>query len=549
MRNFLALVKVNLKNTFNLTDGKEKKSAISKFLPIIILVALLPTISGIYFLAKELLDVLIPIQQTGLLVGLLLMGISVTVFFFAIFLVPSIYYFSKDVETLLALPLQPWVIVASKFVVTVIYEYFTILFFAVPVLVAYIEKVQPAFGFYPILCIVILLLPVVPLILSSILIMLVMWLIPFAKNRDFFNYLSTFFALALAIGINVLAGSASTISQDVLLNLLMQGNNSLTRIFTYVIPNIRYGVEAMVQIDYVQLLIYVGMVAAAILLFIFIAQIVYFRGAIGINETSASRKRLKSSAYAKSTLSGNVLATYTFKELKLLIRTPIYFMNCVSTVVLLPVILSVSMIPAMQSTGELDQILSQIPWNRPELGIYVIGIGACIGWGMTSLNLITPTSISREGTNAYFMKYIPVPYFTQLTAKVLSGLSISLLGILLILIPAAFFIRLPWNLTLMALVSAILASIFMNYLGMIVDVIRPKLVWEQEASAVKQNLNAFFTMVPAFALSVGLMFVIINVSYASWLPLILYLVLMMLDIGIVILTKKIGDKLLPSLKG
>ena len=549
MRNFLALVKVNLKNTFNLTDGKEKKSAISKFLPIIILVALLPTISGIYFLAKELLDVLIPIQQTGLLVGLLLMGISVTVFFFAIFLVPSIYYFSKDVETLLALPLQPWVIVASKFVVTVIYEYFTILFFAVPVLVAYIEKVQPAFGFYPILCIVILLIPVVPLILSSILIMLVMWLIPFAKNRDFFNYLSTFFALALAIGINVLAGSASTISQDVLLNLLMQGNNSLTRIFTYVIPNIRYGVEAMVQIDYVQLLIYVGMVAAAILLFIFIAQIVYFRGAIGINETSASRKRLKSSAYAKSTLSGNVLATYTFKELKLLIRTPIYFMNCVSTVVLLPVILSVSMIPAMQSTGELDQILSQIPWNRPELGIYVIGIGACIGWGMTSLNLITPTSISREGTNAYFMKYIPVPYFTQLTAKVLSGLSISLLGILLILIPAAFFIRLPWNLTLMALVSAILASIFMNYLGMIVDVIRPKLVWEQEASAVKQNLNAFFTMVPAFALSVGLMFVIINVSYASWLPLILYLVLMMLDIGIVILTKKIGDKLLPSLKG
>lgn len=548
MRNFLALVKVNLKNTFNLTDGKEKKSAISKFLPIIILVALLPTISGIYFLAKELLDVLIPLQQTGLLVGLLLMGISVTVFFFAIFLVPSIYYFSKDVETLLALPLQPWVIVASKFVVTVIYEYFTILFFAVPVLVAYIEKVQPTFGFYPILLIVILLLPVVPLILSSILIMLVMWLIPFAKNRDFFNYLSTFFALALAIGINVMAGSASTISQDVLLNLLMQGNNSLTRLFTYVIPNIRFGVEAMVQIDYGQLLIYVGMVAAAILLFIFIAQIVYFRGAIGINETSASRKRLKSSAYAKSTLSGNVLATYTFKELKLLIRTPIYFMNCVSTVVLLPVILSVSMIPAMQSTGELEEILAQIPWNRPELGIYVIGIGACIGWGMTSLNLITPTSISREGTNAYFMKYIPVPYFTQLTAKVLSGLSISLLGILLILIPAAFFIRLPWNLTLMALVSAILASIFMNYLGMIVDVIRPKLVWEQEASAVKQNLNAFFTMVPAFALSVGLMFIIINIPYASWLPMVLFLVLMVFDIGIVYLTKKIGDKLLPSHK-
>ena len=80
------------------------------------------------------------------------------------------------------------------------------------------------------------------------------------------------------------------------------------------------------------------------------------------------------------------------------------------------------------------------------------------------------------------------------------------------------------------------------------SVIRPKLVWEQEASAVKQNLNAFFTMVPAFALSVGLMFIIINIPYASWLPMVLFLVLMVFDIGIVYLTKKIGDKLLPSLK-
>ena len=36
---------------------------------------------------------------------------------------------------------------------------------------------------------------------------------------------------------------------------------------------------------------------------------------------------------------------------------------------------------------------------------------------------------------------------------------------------------------------------------MIEDIIRPKLVWEQEAAAVKQNLNAAFTMIPAFALS------------------------------------------------
>ncbi|MGB7594777.1 MAG: ABC transporter permease, partial [Erysipelotrichaceae bacterium] len=490
------------------------------------------------------------IQQTGLVVGLLMMGVSFTVFFFAMFLVPSVYYFSKDVETLLALPLQPWVIVASKFVVTVIYEYFTLLLFAVPVLVAYVEVLQPPIAFYPILLVVVLLLPVVPLIFSSILIMLVMWLVPFAKNRDFFNYLSTFFALGLAFGINFLAGSASKVSQETMVDLLTRGHNSLIGIFGYLIPNIRFGIAAIVNVDVVQLLIYVALVAIIAVLFVVLAQFVYFRGAIGVNETSANRKRLKSKDYVKSTVSGNVLVTYTLKELKLLFRTPIYFLNCVSTVILLPVILGGTMIAQIGSgSSEIDTIIKSIPWGTPQLGLYVLAAGAALGWMMTSLNLITPTAISREGQNVYFMKFIPMTYFAQLLAKVFSGLIISLVGVLCFLVPIAIFIKLPWNLFLIALVASILTSIFMNFLGMIADVLHPKLVWEQEASAVKQNMNVIFTMIPAFGLSFGIFILVAMLPTAAWVSLLLFLVMIAMDVLVVYLTKVIGDKQLPRLLG
>ena len=549
MHNFLALVKVSLKNTFNVLDGKDKKSALTRFVPVIIVLALLPTIASIYFLAKELINVLIPMQQSGIVIGLLLMGVSITVFFFAIFLVPSVYYFSKDIETLLALPLQPWIIVASKFVVTIIYEYFTILLFAVPVLVAYIEIIRPTIAFYPILLIVILLLPVVPLIFSSVLIMLVMWLVPFAKNRDFFNYISTFFALFLAFGINYLAGSATNVSQNVMVDLLQRGHNSMIGIFNYVIPNIRYGVAALVNVDLVQALIYIVFVIVASILFVVLAQFVYFRGAIGVNETSAKRKKLKGKAYVKSTVSGNVLMTYTLKELKLLIRTPIYFLNCVSTVILLPVILGGSMIAQIGNTSEIDKVIASIPWSSSQLSLYVLAAGAALGWMMSSLNLITPTAISREGQNVYFMKFIPMSYFSQLLAKVFSGLVISLIGILCFLGPVAWFIKLPWNLTLIALIAAILSSIFMNFLGMIADVMHPKLVWEQEASAVKQNMNVIFTMIPAFGLSFGIFMLIAVLPQASWVALFLFLLLIGLDVLVVYLMKVIGDHRLPDLLG
>jgi len=495
-------------------------------------------------LAGETLKILIPINQSGVIVGLLLMGLAMTIFLFAIFLVPSVYYFSKDIETLLALPLNPQTIVASKFTVTVLYEYLTMAFISIPVLAAYIQHMNPSFIFYPIMIVVLLLLPIVPLIFASVLIMLVMWLIPFAKNRDFFNFLSGFFALAMALGINFLSTSSTQMSQNAMIELLMKGNDSLLNIFRIAIPNISFGIQALIKTDLVQLFIYIVIVIAIAAAFLLLASFIYFRGAIGVNETSANRRNLKSAAYKRSTVAGNVIITYALKELKLLIRTPIYFMNCVSTIILMPVILLFSL---KAGGSEFTTVIAMIPWNEPAITKYLLAGGFALGLAISSLNLITPTAISREGQNVYFMKYIPVSYFDQMQAKVISGMVISVLGIMFMLFPAAYIVKAPIVLVLMMFGTSLLSAIFMNYLGMIVDIIRPKLVWEQEQSAVKQNLNAAFTMIPAFALSFGIFWLIGKLPTASWVAYVFILMLLIIDGLIIMITKVVSEKYMPLL--
>jgi ABC-2 type transport system permease protein len=327
-----------------------------------------------------------------------------------------------------------------------------------------------------------------------------------------------------------------------MITMLIQGNDSLTGIFGYMIPSIPFALNAMVHLTVVDLFISIAIAVGFIVIFLVVSDVVYFMTAVGVNETGASRKKLKAKAYTKMTLRSNPLLTYTFKELKLMIRTPIYLLNNISTVILMPVILLGSLLTGVGSQDEVIVAIKTIPWNDPNVLAYVLAAGAAIGLFMSSLNLITVTAISREGSNVYFMKFIPMSYFKQIQAKVYSGLIISFLGIVFMLVPFGIILGIPLLFIFLAFIAALLSGILINYIGIIVDMIRPKLVWEQEAAAVKQNLNAAFTMIPATGLGVGIFFTIGLFPQPMWFAFTLYLVLFILDIGAILVTKKTCKK-------
>ena len=542
MRSFWTLFVVTLKNTLSLVDPTKKKNIWTRLLPVLLLVAFAPTLFSFYFLTGDALKFLITIQQQGVILGLMLTAMSMMIFFLAIFLIPAVFYFSKDVEMLLALPFRAHTIVAAKLAVSLIYEYITVFMIGLPILAAYCVHVQPGPSFYLITAVVLIIAPLIPLIMAGLIVMVILAAIPKARNRDLFNYLSGFVALAFAIGLNLGINSIATIDSASMMALLIKGNNSLLAIFGYLIPSIPFAVKAMVNLSWLDLLITLVIAAGFIGLFLIVSDLVYFITAVGVNETGASRKVLKEKAYVKSTLRSNPIVTYTIKELKLMIRTPIYLLNNISTVILMPVILIGTLFTGVGQDDEFIKMINSIPWQDPSVLTYVIAAGAAIGFFMSSLNLITVTAISREGSNVYFMKFIPMSYFKQIQAKVFSGLLISFIGIVFMLVPFAFVLKIPVLSTLLALIAAIMSGILINYLGIIVDMIHPKLVWEQEAAAVKQNLNSVFTMIPGFGLGIALFFTIGLFKEPVWFAFTFFVIMFLLDVASVIIAKKTCKK-------
>lgn len=519
MAKLLSLSTAMLKNTFSLVDqGRKRKTNrwISIGFTLILVVALLPTVASFFMLTSDGIELLLPLNQEGVILGLLLNAVPLLIFFFALFLVPAIYYFSKDIETLLALPLRPYEILGSKLFVSLIYEYLTISFFFVPVIAAYMYIMQPAVGFYLFSILLFLTLPLVPLIFASVIMMVIMWLVPFAKNRDFFNMISGFLALGVGLWVNMQVGGLESITEGQLVAFLVEGNNSLLQTFKFIFPNIPFALNALLQGSVVDALIYLAITFVIVLGFLSLGQLLYFRGIIGINETASSRKILSEANLSKSTKSQKAIVSYTIKELKLLFKTPIYLLNCVSINFLLP-ILFLPLFTMSSGAEEMQDILAMIDFNSPTTITVAIGLGIAVGLTMGSINMISATAISREGQFFYFMKMIPMSYRDQLNAKAASGIILSLSGILFTIIFAGSYLKLPFYLIFILLFFAIIATLFINYISLLVDVLRPKLVWESEQAAVKQNMNFLFTMIPSMGLSFLIGYVVINYPSSPFL--------------------------------
>ena len=476
MRKFLSLTKVLVKNTMgSLTDGKSKKG-FQIFMYIILFICCFPMVFVFYYMFDELIKVLAQIHQEGVMIGFGFQIANFVTFLFSIFLIPSVFYFSKDSETLLSLPIKPQTILASKFTVCLIYEYIFSLAVAIPLLVAYVHNVDVTPLFYIFAVIVVLTLPVYPLILSSIISMLVMRFVPFFKNRDRFNYFMN-------------SESMQNIEPQQLISILMDGNNSLINMLSLIFPGVPYAAKALYNADILSFIINIVITIAAVACFLFIGKMVYFKGAIGFNETGSNRKKLSDKEFDKTTHQKNKVQTYMMKEFKLLIRTPVYFLNCIGTSAIMPIVF---IIIYFTSASDID--LSALSGFSFEGFLpYAVLIGLAGGILFANMNLISATAISREGSNVMFMKYIPMEFKQQIHAKTNCGIIVSLI-----------FPYLPIYYYIVCFLASIITTLLGNYAGILVDMAHPKLVWEQEAAAVKQNMTAMIAMMGGMALC-GLM--------------------------------------------
>lgn len=498
MTKFLSILKINFKTSTGLLDHLSSKNTTkANLLKLFVLLCFLPFLREIYKLTGSLYDSFSAINQEGLILLFGFSGIAMMVFSFGIIYCLSSMYFSNDLNMMIPLPISGSQLVLSKFIIMLVYEYFVAFLLAGPVIISFgIHSSQGAL-FYILGLIVFLLLPVMPLAIASIISMLLMRFSTFAKNKDRFKFISSIFGLIFAIGVNFFASRFLEEDPSKLINLIQEGSNSIVSNTKLFLPTAKYATETLINISSTEWIshfaIFLLLNLISVVIFVFIASKIYLKGALNMGTTSSSRKTLSSIEISKSSRKNSKYYSYFKKEIKSIFRTPIYFMNCVIINFIWPIFL---LFPMFSSNNELSmgEITKFVNSQSNSYIVLLIIFGAVAA--TSSFNPTAPTSISREGKTMFINKFLPINYKMQLLIKALSGLFMNFISTLVMGAVLIYAVKIPLTLLILGSFLGLLAALFVNLSGVIVDVLRPKLNWDNEQRAVKQNLNVVIALLP-----------------------------------------------------
>ena len=174
MSNIITLTSVLLKNNLlggtsknHSTRNKKDKSAI---VYAIILIAYFLIFSvPIVFVLKDLLA---NYDFSELILSFIVPFGGVTSLIFAFFSITSVFYFNKDSETLLPLPIKSSELLIAKFLTSLLSEYFILLMFIFPIIFGVGMGINASATYYLYAAGICALMPVVPSVIVSIIIML-----------------------------------------------------------------------------------------------------------------------------------------------------------------------------------------------------------------------------------------------------------------------------------------------------------------------------------------------------------------------------------------
>lgn len=556
MKKYLLLTKVLFKvGLGNLNNTKKKRFNISrKFLYVFLFVCFIPMMSSLFMAGKEGYFLLNPIGQEGVIINIICLAATLMTLVFGITVVMSVYYYTKDIEYLLPLPLKPYQIIGAKFTITLFYEYLYMVLLILPAFIGYGIAAEAGITYWISTAIAVILLPVVPLIYGSVISMVIMLVFKKAKNRDFFTILTSLFIVVIILGINGFTNQMARMSSEAITELILKGNNSLAGPVNYIFPNLGWLEKAMTSGDILPLFIYIATSIAYIIIFLFIAKLLYFKGVSGVSNTPARRKSISEEESNRIVRKNNPVRTYVLKELKLLLRTPIYFLNCFLMTLIWPLIIVIMFIGNIFSDeGFHISSMIEIFGHSASINALCILDVFVISIFVVSVSYTSGTSLSREGRNIFVMKYIPMDYKKQLFAKAMSGIILSLIGTTLYCFIAMLLLKMPAYAIIISTIISILSSFLFNYLQILVDIIRPKLNWENEQGAVKQNMNTFIEFLISIVIGGVIAFISIKL-YLSFnisiyiISISLTIVLLILAIVMHKVVMGVGERKLKSLE-
>lgn len=440
---------------------------------------------------------------------------------FGIFYIMGSFYFSQDLETLVPLPLKPYEVLGSKFLVVMVNEYLTALPLLLPPLLVYGIGMGEGILYWLKCILLVLTAPVFPLALAAVFVVLLMRIVNLRKRKDILTIVGGFAGFLLALGVNFfIQRIPKGPGTEDYLNKLLQGQSGLINAIGGKFPPSLWATYGLADSGLVGLgyfLLFIGVSAALFLFLLWLSNMVFYKALIAGQEVSGKKKAPANAdtgrQYAR--ISSPVYAILR-REWKLLLRTPIYVINGLSGTIIGPFMLIVIFF-ARGADPDAVQILNVV--HNPEYQPYVtLGLLGLMLF-TAGMNLVASTSLSREGRTFWIAKMIPVAPEKQVLAKLIQAYTVSALGILVTCLAASILLKFALLRIVLIVAVGLVCSVPLAALNLLLDVFNPKLVWNSEQEAMKQNMNGLFGMLISLffmAVLAGVIIVLLVAKMPLW---------------------------------
>ena len=498
MNKIINLTKVFLKTSFsnmNTQMGMPSKSnkIVSKILYAVLflyLAAIVALFSG------GMVESLKIINQQEIFIGLILLVVTAFCVIQTIFSSINVFYFTKDNEYILPLPLKPYEIILARTNVLIITEYIvTVLIGFIPLLV-YGVLTSASMSYYLLMFVALVLVPILPILLVSIIVMIIMSFAKITKNKNKFQLIATILVLSIVIALSL---STTKLQDDItneqLAHMLVEANGMVDLLKGY-FPTLDYAISSLtsdsIVVALIELLKVLVFTISGVIVYVFIAQKIYFKGLVGNLFSSSSKKKnikINTNKYNNSKL----YKSYISKEFKCLIRNPVFFMQCLLPAILIPLLMIVMVILQMKNsiTPQMSEQLNSFNGNTFIVACVILGVIQFFSMFI----YIAITAISRDGKNAIFMKYIPVSLYKQYIYKCIPNIVMGSITSIISIVVANIILKLDMLMIVLVFIAAIIMNVAESIILIIIDLKRPKLEWDSEYAVVKQNFNLIFPMI------------------------------------------------------
>ena len=466
------LTKVIFKDAYR--RDNVNKDITAKILSAFVFVIIFGTISSLMaFASYRLTNQLIQVDQAPAFINIILLIMIVFLFSRSVFESLNNLYFSKDLKIFLRMPIKPLQLVRSKIKNMIVSEYLMeLMLLASPIIV---------YG-----------------IITSL----------FSTGEGF--------------------------STDIFTERMLQVNGLIELISDYFVI-LKPIMNSLLYYQELSGLINIVIFAAESIICYYVMtwliSKVYLKGAIGATINGSIKDRiidvkLKPEDFKPQ----NSKIAYLSKELKQIIRTPIFCMQCIIFPVVFPVVfvgLPVFALIAFARSIGLDFLADAQQNILKPIGVVIC---ICIAQVLYIMNFTSITAISREGKSAKLMKTIPIGLYNQFRYKLYPGLISN--GIIAIIITAFYGLFMPkFNFIMVLTLFVVLIELCLleEKIMVLIDLNAPKITWTSEYTMMKENVNVMYEFFYAVVVIILLALTIFVFRNSTALLIFLLIVLLALN--------------------